>query len=136
MPELGAFLTAINSSKEDVIGEDASPQEAEKSYKPYIINHLLANFIDAILQANEMNRNPGLDNRMQFDYLVHALRPRKRFSKWLKPDAIDNLELVKEFYNYNNRKAKAALQILSPDQIEFIRAKLDRGGMKKVKSKP
>jgi len=59
-----------------------------------------------------------------------ALRPRNRFAKWLKPEVIENLELVKEYYCFSNSKAKEALKILSDQQLEVIKARLSKGGQK------
>ncbi len=133
MAELGEWLTSINTSKGDIITGSDDPIETEKSYNPYIINHLLANFIDAVMPTNEMNKYPLLDKKMQYDFLVHSLRPKKRFSKWIKPEAVEDLESIKEYYNYNNRKAKDALKILSSEQVSEIKEKLYKGGMGKKK---
>ena len=58
-----------------------------------------------------MNRLHFLDNKLQFDYLLNNIRPRKSWSKWLKPDKIDNLELVKTYFGFGNEKAKEALEV-------------------------
>ena len=62
------------------------------------------------------------------DFLINSLRPRKRFTPWLKATKLENLEYVKEFYGYSNVKAKAALDILSDDQLATIRKRLYKGG--------
>ena len=67
--------------------------------------------------VNEINQLPNVDKKMQFDFLLNSLRPRKRFTPWLKATKLENLEYVKEFYGYSNAKAKAALDILSEEQI-------------------
>ena len=41
---------------------------------------------------------------------------------------LKNLEYVKEFYGYNNEKAKAALDILNDEQISAIKTRLNKGG--------
>jgi len=82
------------------------------------------------MYANEMNQRSSLDKRLQYDYFLAALRPRNRFAKWLKPEVIENLELVKEYYCFSNSKAKEALKILSDQQLEVIKARLSKGGQK------
>ena len=119
------FIKAINDSK-DVMKNDPF---AEKDYIPFLVNRGLSFFQDTILQVNEMNRNHFLDNKLQFDYLINNIRPRKRWSKWLKPDKIDNLELVKLYFGFGNEKAKNALEILTNGNIEEIKNKLARGGV-------
>jgi hypothetical protein len=49
----------------------------------------------------------------------------------LKPDKIDNLELVKEYFGFGNEKAKEALEVLTKEDIEDIKSKLAKGGMEK-----
>ena len=49
----------------------------------------------------------------------------------MKPDRIDNLELVKEYFGFGNEKAKEALEVLTNEDIEDIKSKLAKGGMEK-----
>ena len=121
------FIKAINESK-DVMKNDPF---AEKDYIPFLVNRGLSFFQDTILQVNEMNRNHFLDNKLQFDYLINNIRPRKRWSKWLKPDKIDNLEIVKSYFGFGNEKAKEALEVLTIENIEEIKSKLAEGGVEK-----
>ena len=46
----------------------------------------------------------------------------------MKAKKLRNLDYVKEYYGYNNEKAKAALDILSDEQISAIKQKLNKGG--------
>ena len=78
--------------------------------------------------VNEINQLPHIDKKLQFDFLINSLRPRKRFTPWLKAKKLENLEYVKEFYGYNNEKAKSALNILNDEQISAIKTKLYKGG--------
>ena len=121
------FIKAINESK-DVMKNDPF---AEKDYIPFLVNRGLSFFQDTVIQVNEMNRNHFLDNKLQFDYLINNIRPRKRWSKWLKPEKIDNLELVKLYFGFGNEKAKDALEVLTNEDIEEINSKLARGGVEK-----
>ena len=121
------FIKAINESK-DVMKNDPF---AEKDYIPFLVNRGLSFFQDTILQVNEMNRNHFLDNKLQFDFLINNIRSRKRWSKWLKPDKIDNLEIVKTYFGFGNEKAKEALEVLSNEDIKEIKSKLAKGGVEK-----
>ena len=122
------FIKAINESK-DIMKNDPL---AEKDYIPFLVNRGLSFFQDTILQVNEMNRNHFLDNKLQFDFLINNIRSRKRWSKWLKPDKIDNLEIVKIYFGFGNEKAKDALEVLTDENIEEIKSKLSEGGMEKT----
>ena len=122
------FIKAINAHKNIIKNDDPF---AEKDYIPFLVNRGLSFFQDTVIQVNEMNRLHFLDNKLQFDYLLNSIRPRKRWSKWLKPDKIDNLEVVKEYYGFGNEKAKEALEILTDADIEYIKDKFIKGGVEK-----
>ena len=121
------YLKAINESKEDVM----LTSQDEKKYAAFIVNRGLSFFMDTIFQANEVNRNHHLDSRLQFDYLLNSIRQKKRYSKWLKSEKLDDLDIVKEYYGFGNEKAKNALQVLTDEQLAYIRRKLNQGGVEK-----
>ena len=121
------FIKAINETKEDVMVDEFT----EKKYAPFIVNRGLSFFMDTIFQVYELNRNHHLDHRLQFDYLLNSVRKKKRYSKWLKPEKLQDLDVVKEYYGFSNEKAKDALRTLSEDQLTFIKDKLNQGGAEK-----
>jgi hypothetical protein len=118
------YVNAINSTKKDIMVDDL----AEKAYAPFMVNRSLSYFPDTIFAANEMNRYHQIDNRLQFDFLINIIRKRKRFSKWDKKKIDGDIELIKEYYGYNEQKALQVLPLLSPEQIEIIRKKVNKGG--------
>ena len=126
MYELKDYLNAINHTKEKLL--DSEDEMWEKKYAPFIINKCLAPFPDTIMLVNEMNQRHHLDKKLQFDFLLNSLRTRKRFTPWLKASKQKNLEYVKEYYGYNNEKAKSALKLLNDEQISAIKRRLDKGG--------
>lgn len=119
------FVNSVNYTKVDIMNDDV-----EKSYLPFIINRQLSYFPDTVAVANEMNRYHQLDNKLQFHFLLNIVRKRKRFSKWAKPIEENDLEVVKEYYGYNNEKAHSVLSLLTPDQIATIKKKVYKGGRK------
>jgi len=121
------YLKAINETKKDVMVDDI----AEKEYNPFIINRGLSFFRDTILYANEMNRFHHLDHRLQFDFFINIIKKKKRWSKWVKPQEVANLELIKEYYGYSNEKAKSALSLMSNEQIEELKNRIYKGGKRK-----
>ena len=123
--ELSEILASINNTKEHLYVDDP---DRVKSYPPYIINRCLSGHLDAILFANEMNRHPNLDKRLQYDFLLNTLSKRKRFTPWLKKEQIEYLDLVKEHYGYSNEKARVALTLLTNTQLEYIRQRHEKGG--------
>ena len=123
--ELKDWLNSINLNKTDLIDEDPS---LEKEYPPFIINKCMSGHLDTVLYANEMNMSHFLDKKLQYDFYLNSVRKRKRFSPWLRKDKVKDLVVVKSYYGYSNEKAQQALRILSPEQLAFIRSKLDTGG--------
>lgn len=124
--ELKDYLYSINQSKKNIMDDPT----AVKDYPPFIINKCLAYHTDSILYANEMNRYPELDKKMQYDFYINSLKPRKRFSPWVKKQTLEHLELVKEYYGYSHNKALEALRILTTEQLDLIKQALNKGGTK------
>ena len=127
MTDLKDWLNSINITKTNLIDEDP---DIEKSYPSYIVNRCLSGQVDSVMFANEMNKHPNLAKKLQYDFFLNSLRKRKRFSPWLRKDQIENLELVKSYYGYSNEKAKQVLNILTREQLSFIRDRLETGGKK------
>ena len=124
--ELKDYLNAINNTKENLL--DTEDEMWEKKYPPFIVNKCIAPFTDTLILVNEINQLHHLDKKLQFDYLLNSIRPRKRFTPWVKAKKLKNLEYVKEFYGYNNEKAKIALELLDEEQISAIKERLNKGG--------
>ena len=120
------YVPALSHRKENLL--DSEDELWEKSYQPYLINKTFSYYMDTIMYANEMNRYSMVDNKLQFDYLLNSVRPRKRFSPWAKKEINSDIDLIKEYYGYSNRKAEEAMSILSSSQLEYIRSKLYKGG--------
>ena len=127
MTELKDWLNSINFNKKNLIDEDPS---TIKNYPPYIINRCLSGHLDCIMFANEMNKYSFLDKDMQYSFYLNTLRKKKRFSPWLRKDKVTDLEIIKQYYGYSNEKASQALKILTPEQISYIKQRLDTGGLK------
>ena len=127
MTELKDWLNSINFNKDDLTSEDP---DCIKEYPPYIVNRCLSGHLDTILYANEMNLHPNLDKDMQYQFFLNSLRKRKRFSPWLRKDKVDNLNIIKKYYGYSNEKALQALRLLTQQQLDYIKNRLETGGMK------
>ena len=125
--ELKDWLNSVNFTKDNLIEEDPS---VIKDYPPYIVNRCLSGHLDTVMFANEMNKFPNLDKDLQYNFFLNTLRKKKRFSPWLRKDKVTDLEIIKQYYGYSNEKALNALKILTPDQINFIKQRLDIGGIR------
>jgi len=126
-PELKDWLNSINFNKEDLTEDD---ENIIKSYPPFIINKCLSGHLDSVLFANEMNRYHFLDKDMQYKFYLNILRKRKRFSPWIRKDKDSDLDIVKSYYGYSNEKARQVMKILSTEQINYMKQRLDTGGKK------
>jgi len=122
------YLNAINYTKEKLM--DTDDVMWEKKYPSFIVNKALSAFEECILLVNELNIKPHIDKKLQFSFLINSVRIKKRFSPWLRKSKINDLDICKEYYGYNNEKAKEALRILTKQQLQIIKQKLNRGGTK------
>jgi hypothetical protein len=125
--ELKDYLYSINQSKKNLLDDN---EDAVKKYPPFIINKCLSGFTDTVLFANEMNLYHQLDKKMQYDFFLNSLKPRKRFTPWVRKETLEHLELVKQYYGYSHNKAVAALRILTNSELDEIKKLLDKGGRK------
>ena len=125
--ELKDWLNSINLTKENLLENDPT---SKKSYPPYIINRCLSGHLDCVLFVNEMNKYHFIDKDLQYSFYLNTVRKRKRFSPWLRKDKIEDLDYVKQYYGYSNEKALQVLKILSNEQINFIKQRLEIGGKK------
>ena len=121
--ELKHWLNSINHEKQNIMTD-----ENKNEYPPFIVNKCLSGFIDTIMVSNEVNINHHLSKKLQYEFLLNIVRPKRRFSPWLKKDKITDLEIVKTYYGYSNEKARSALSLLSDEQLNCIKLKLSKGG--------
>ena len=128
MYELKEYLNAINFTKKNLM--DSDDLLWQKKYPAFIVNKILSGFQDCIILINEMNRNHFVDKDMQFQFLLNSIRSKKRYSPFLRSSKLKDLDVIKEYYGYNNDKAKTALDILTKDEVKLIKEKLFKGGTK------
>lgn len=121
------YVNSILYSKKNLIVDE----ETEKGYSPFLTNRALSYHKDTILFAQEMNSNSHLDKKLQFCYLINTIRSSKRSNKkWAKKEKDSNIECIQEYFGYNYNNAKAASYILSKEQLNEIKKKLEKGGVK------
>ena len=126
--ELKEYLNAINFTKKNLM--DSDDLLWQKKYPTFIVNKILSGFQDCIMLVNEMKRNHFVDKDMQFQFLLNSIRSKKRYSPFLRSSKLKDLDVIKEYYGYNNDKAKTALDILTKDEVKLIKEKLFKGGTK------
>lgn len=112
----------------------------EFKYDKWRTNSSLTNFLDTVMYANEMNTHYDITDQMHYDYLFHSIRKNKRFGKKkteqdkkmerLQKVEEEKIALIQEYYKYNTINAKAALRVLNETQLDIIRKRLEKGGVK------
>lgn len=120
------YLNAINVTKQDLLKDDPL---SEKDYVPFMVNRGLSYFSDTVLYANEMNRFASIPKDWQFQFYLHSIPKKKRFSKWHKKDQnSDDVKLIMQAYQYSSQKAVQALELITEDQLNSIREAYSTGG--------
>lgn len=116
------YLKSVTYTKDDIMTDGSD-------YAPWIVNIALSHHLDTVAIAAEVSAMHRLPHRMQYDFLLHGIRKRKRFSKWPKVEEHPDLELVAEYYGFSKAKAREAVQILTEQELEEIRDSMYRGGV-------
>lgn len=122
---------------ENSIVSGKSAIEVDGEYSQWRTNSILKNHKDLIFFVNEMNINYNITNQMHYDYLFSNVRKQKRWSnnetkeeKKVREEKEALLELISDYYKYNNVRSREALKILTPEQIEIIKNKNNKGGLR------
>lgn len=118
------YINSVSHNKVNIMQDTDNDVLAEKGYNAYIVNKGLSYFPDTILYANMMNKNWQLDNKLQYNFLLNILRPKKRFAKWVKKQESTDIEIVKAYYKCNNVRANEYVKILTKDQITELETRM------------
>lgn len=131
--KLGDYLTSINKSKENLMRvQDVEPQVIT-GFPAFMIRRLMSYHQDAILNANEMNQLPHLDNQMQYEYLLHSIPKRNRYATTHKVQTPDSIDLIKTYYGYSDAKAYEVASLHTESDFARMRAQLSEGGIVREK---
>jgi hypothetical protein len=123
------YVNAINDTKKNLMVGTDNDELAEKGYIPFMVNKSLSYFIDTILYANEINEYAHIDNKLQFEYYLNGIPKKKRFSKWAKKEKSDDLDVICEYYGCNYTRAAEIHKIINKTNIDFMKQKLQKGGV-------
>ena len=126
------YVNAITSTKQNIIKDSENPALAESFYNPYLTNKALSFYVDSIQYANEMNFHALAPNKLQFDYLINTIRQKKRKNQWIKKAENDSdIDNISRYFKVSLPKAREIVKVLSPSDIEIIKAKIIKGGVHK-----
>lgn len=133
--KLNDFINSINQNKKNLIKDGGAPDAAKKVYVPYIISRSMSYHPDTILIVNELNIRGrsefNIDKTMHYEFLLHAVPPKKRWASWKKPDNQDDVKLVMEKYKYSHEKAIDIMDLVSEEELQELRSRKDTGGIRK-----
>jgi hypothetical protein len=122
------YIDSINFSKKNMMRNSENDSLSESQYNPWLTNIALSYFPDTILHANLVNQYWQVDHRPQYEFLINSIRPKKRYSKWVKTTSDEDLDFVCEFYQCNKIRGKEYLSLLSSEQLQLMREQKEKGG--------
>lgn len=125
------FINNINSGGVNMMRDSENDLLSEKSYDPFLTNRALSYHVDTVLLSNLMNVNSHVDKRPQYEFYKNAVKPKKRFSKWAKPEKSDLINKLSEVYGCNKHNAEIYASLLTDEQIAIINNNNNKGGMSK-----
>ena len=97
-------------------------EQDEKSYPAFMVHRALSYHRDTAMIANEINKYPSLDKKLQYDFFLNTIRSQKRaFAKWVKAEKSDDLECIRQVFGFSTQKAREALSLLSDEQIQKLK---------------
>ncbi len=120
------FIESINNTGEYLLND-----ETDKQYVPFVVNRGMSFGRDTIMFANEINKYSFLPKNMQYEFLLNIVKKKKRYNKWIKQPRSDYIDEVMEWYQCSFQKACKYVSVLSDDQLQHIKTRLDKGGKRK-----
>lgn len=116
--------------------------EIDGDYSQWRINKIVAYYDGCVYIANQINLNYNVTDKMHYDYLTGSITKKvrgkrkteeeKRIEKQIQKESKEYealITLVSGFYKYNRTRTKEALKILTPEQIDYIKQKQEKGGV-------
>lgn len=121
------WLGALNTTKQNLLNE-----YTEKSFDPFIIRRGIAQNMDTVLLAQEMNKLHALPKVMQHDFFLGAITRKKRYGKWSKKEAVvEKIQTISTYYKVSLKEATEYAELLSDAQVAELVERMDTGGRKK-----
>lgn len=123
--DLFKALTAINETKVNLFNTGEPEETLSKGYSAFMVNRMLSYHADAILLVNEMNTRMGtkieITPKQHFEFLLNTLSKKKRFTRTIKPEADEKIELIMSVFKYNRDRAREICDLVSDSDFERMR---------------
>lgn len=132
---LYVIFNSISENKKNLI-ETGVIEESD--YSPYMMNRMLAHYLDTLPYAQMMNKKPSMSPKDHYEFLLNAIPKKKRYRKhyYIKKKKKDmDIEILREYYKCTLSKAKEICSILTEKEIDMLRKRLYKGETVMVKRK-
>jgi len=128
-------MSSSNPTLDWLAALDREESEPRSNWTPpgppiYFRLRTLSHCRETIHLANQMNLYPDLPDQMKYDFLQHSgALVKRRTTGWARRPQENqaDLALVMEAYNMSKAKARRALRILKPEQVEALRNWMRQG---------
>jgi hypothetical protein len=116
-------------------GKDIWNDEKPSSYSPYLIQRGLFSDDESAMGILNAANQRVMDKELHYKFLLHSLPKNVKYvaQSKKKKDAltVKYLSVVRQYFGYSEEKARDAMSILNPSQLELIASTLNQGGVKK-----
>lgn len=119
------YYKSITSDKVVI---DLDNEDVVKKFPHYVIVKFLSQHQSDVILANEVNSRPYMDNRLKIDFFINTLRKKYRKANKFMFDTPEDIELIMEFYGYNQSKAKEVRNLFDKEQLNELRRLTNKGG--------
>ena len=86
-------------------------------YEPFMVNRSFSLTADTVLAASMMNQRGHLGKEEQATFMIHTVRPSKRWNPWPKTRKEENIKVIALYYGYSIREARHAESLHTTEQI-------------------
>jgi hypothetical protein len=119
------FLNAINQGDSNLLRDDPNI-----SYPEYMVNRGMSLFADTIFIAYQADQLGSLDGAIKLDYYLHSVTKKKRFSKWPKVVADEDVDFVCDVYTVNKQVSREYIDMMGESWLSDLRVSHNKGGTK------
>lgn len=105
-----------------------SAELTEKEYVSFMVNRSMSYHYDTVQIANMVNAWAHIPKSAQYEFYKSTVKPKKRFSKWPKPEKSDLINTIMEELKCNRQVAETYLSLLNEEQITLLKNKNNNKG--------
>lgn len=98
-------------------------------YNAFMVNRALSLYPDTTIAASLMNLRSFLDNEIQAEFLIHSIRPKKRFGTWPKGIKEEAVNIIAKYYGMSKREARHVESLHTTEQIAAMSRVLQDGAL-------